>query len=280
MNNIEITGLHIYPVKSLRGIAIKQAKLNGKGLDNDRRWMVVRSNGRFVTQRDMPQMSLLHTSLEDSGLVLSRPGHGSISIPYELHHGELIKTRVWNDACETLDQGQSISNWLTAALESTEALRLVSLRPGFRRTLSKSALMTRDTTTDFADGAPMLLANEASLDRLNSVLESNSQQSVPMNRFRPNIVVKGLEAFAEHKLATLSAAHYQLKMCFPCQRCIVTTINQDTAVKDPGGQPFKTLQKINPMPGTNKAPAFGENVILIHGDNESIAVGDTLKLNT
>ena len=136
--------------------------------------------------------------------------------------------------------------------------------------------MTRETTTDFADGAPMLLANEASLDRLNSVLESNSEQSVPMNRFRPNIVVKGLEPFAEHRLGTLSAPDYQLKLCFPCQRCIVTTINQDTAEKDPGGQPFKTLQKINPMPDGNKAPAFGENVILTHGHNESIAVGDFL----
>ena len=276
MPTVKITGLYIYPVKSMRGIALEHAKLSGKGLENDRRWMVVKSNGRFVTQRDMPQMSLLRTSLEESGLVLSRPRHGSISIPYEPHAGDLIKTRVWKDDCETVDQGEDISNWLTGALGSTEPLRLVRLRPGFRRALNKSALMTRETTTDFADGAPMLLANEASLDRLNSVLESNSEQSVPMNRFRPNIVVKGLEPFAEHRLDTLSAPDYQLKLCFPCQRCIVTTINQDTAEKDPGGQPFKTLQKINPMPDGNKAPAFGENVILTHGVDKSIAVGDFL----
>ena len=279
MPTVKITGLHIYPVKSMRGIALEHARVSSKGLDNDRRWMVVKSNGQFVTQRDMPQMSLLRTSLEASGLVLSRPGHGSINIPYELHAGDLINTRVWKDDCETVDQGEDISNWLTGALGSTEALRLVRLRPGFRRALSKSALMTNDTTTEFADGAPMLLTNEASLDRLNSVLESNSHLTVPMNRFRPNIVVTGLEPFAEHKPGTLSAPDYQLKLCFPCQRCVVTTINQDNAEKDAGGQPLKTLQKINPMPGGNKAPAFGENVILTHGDSASIAVGDLLSIN-
>ena len=276
MRTVEITSLHIYPVKSMRGIALDRAKLTSEGLENDRRWMVVRSNGRFVTQRDMPQMSLVHTSLEDGGLVLSRPGYGSVTIPYELHAGDLIKTKVWNDDCETIDQGDSISSWLTSALASKEPLRLVKLKPGFKRVLSKSALMAPDTSTYFADAAPILLANEASLDSLNSVLESSSQQSVPMNRFRPNIVVKGLEAFAEHKLDTLTAPDYQFKLCFPCKRCIVTTINQDSAEKDRGGQPFKTLQKINPMPGENKTPLFGEYVILTHGENKSIAAGDLL----
>jgi uncharacterized protein YcbX len=278
MSTAKITGIYIYPVKSMKGIALERAKVSGKGLEYDRRWMIVRSNGRFVTQRDMPQLSQVITSLDKKGLVLSRPGHGSISIPYELHNGEQIRTKVWNDICETVDQGESISNWLTQALGSKEPLRLVRLRPGFRRELSKSALMSDETTTYFADGAPMLLANEASLERLNSVLESDSQQTVPMNRFRPNIVVKGLEAFAEHKLDTLSAENYQLKLCFPCQRCVVTTINQDTAEQDGKGQPFKTLQTINPMPGNHKAPAFGENAILTHGENECITVGDNLSI--
>lgn len=279
MNTITITSLVTYPVKSMKGIHIGSTRITNEGLANDRQWMVVRSNGRFVTQRDLPEMSLIHTHLDEHGLVLSKPACGSITVPYELQNGHPIETLVWKDVCEALDQGTDISNWLTQALQSNDPLHLVRMRPGFNRSLSKSALMTEETSTIFADGAPLLLANEASLDRLNSVLESTAQPAVPMNRFRPNIIVKGLEPFAEHRQATLTAENYQLRLCFPCQRCVVTTINQDTAEKDSEGQPFKTLQHINPMPGDSKAPAFGENTILTHGNDETIAVGDFLELN-
>jgi uncharacterized protein YcbX len=99
-----------------------------------------------------------------------------------------------------------------------------------------------------------------------------------MDRFRPNIVVQGLDPFAEHKLAGLSGKNYQFKLCAPCQRCIITTINQDTAEKDLRGQPFKTLQTINPMPGGKKAPAFAQYVILTNGDRQLITVGDELTM--
>ena len=279
MNTITITGLVTYPVKSMKGVHIESTRITNLGLANDRQWMVVRSNGRFVTQRDLPEMSLIHTHLGEHGLVLSKPACGSITVPYDLHNGHLFETLVWKDVCEARDQGTDISNWLTQALQSNEPLHLVRMRPDFNRSLSKSALMTEETSTFFADGAPLLLANEASLDRLNSVLESTAQPAVPMNRFRPNIIVTGLEPFAEHRQATLTSETYQLRLCFPCQRCVVTTINQDTAEKDLGGQPFKTLQHINHMPGDSKAPAFGENTILTHGNNEIIAVGDLLNLN-
>lgn len=279
MNTITITGLVTYPVKSMKGIASESARVTDEGLANDRQWMVVKSNGQFVTQRDLPDLSLIQTHLDENGLVLSKPACGSISIPYDLHNGDLVETMVWKDVCETLDQGTDISDWLTQALKSNDPLRLVRMRPGFNRSLSKAALMTGETSTIFADGAPLLLANEASLDRLNSILESKALQTVPMNRFRPNIIVKGLEPFAEHREALLTSETYQLKLCFPCQRCIVTTIDQDTAEKDSRGQPFKTLQLINPMPGGSKAPAFGENAILTHGNDEIVAVGDRLEIN-
>lgn len=278
MNSIEITGLVTYPVKSMKGISLKHTRVTNKGLKNDRQWMVVRSNGRFVTQRDTPEMSLIHTSLDEHGLVLSKPACGSISVPHDLHIGKSIETSVWNDNCETLDQGTEISHWLTNALKSEEPLHLVRMQHGFTRSLSKAALMTNETSTDFADGAPILLANEASLNRLNSVLSSHALSTVPMNRFRPNIIIRGLEPFAEHRQASLVSGNYQLKLCFPCQRCVVTTIDQETAVKNRQGQPFKTLQDINPMPGEGKAPAFGENTILTHGNDEIIAVGDKLEI--
>lgn len=277
MSTIKITGLFIYPVKSMKGVELQQAQLTAKGLLYDRRWMVVRSNGRFVTQREMPQMSLVHTSLDENGLVLSRQGHGSISVPFNIIDGEKIEAKVWKDICETVDQGEDISRWLTQALSSKHRLRLVRMSPEFIRPLDKASIMGAKTTTEFADAAPYLVANEASLDRLNAVLKSNSISSVPMNRFRPNIVVQGLEPFAEHKVATLSADSYQLKFCYPCKRCIITTINQNTAEKDPNWQPFKTLATINPAPGEKKAPAFAENVILTRGYGHRIAVGNHIK---
>jgi len=277
MSQLKITGLNIYPVKSMKGIALDQARLTATGLRHDRLWMVVRANGRFVTQRDIPQLALVHTSLNEDGVTLSMGGHGSIAVPFYLFDGGSIETEVWGDVCETVDQGEDISRWLTRALGSEDPLRLVRMNPGFTRPQNHAEILGEETTTDFADAAPFLVANEASLDSLNSVLESNALQSVPMNRFRPNIVVQGLEPFAEHELAGLAAERYQLKLRAPCERCVVTTIDQDTAEKDPQRQPFKTLATINPMPGKDKAPAFAQYATLAGGAGQWIELGDRIE---
>jgi hypothetical protein len=120
------------------------------------------------------------------------------------------------------------------------------------------------------------VANEASLQTLNEHLEAAGHQAVPMNRFRPNIVVKGLEAFAEHKLSRLQGDDFSLGLRHPCERCVVTTIDQNTAEKDPARQPFKTLREINPMPGKKPAPAFGHNAILLQGEQSTLKTGTHL----
>jgi uncharacterized protein YcbX len=277
MSTLKITGLFIYPIKSMKAIALEQAQLTPMGLLNDRLWMVVRSNGRFVTQRDIPQLALVHTGLNEEGVVLSMPGHGSVTVPFEFADGHRIETNVWGDVCQTVDQGERISRWLTQALGSESPLRLVRMNPEFSRPQNHAEIFGEETTTVFADAAPFLVANEASLDRLNSELESNSLRRVPMNRFRPNIVVQGLDPFAEHELAGLNADHYQLKLRTPCERCVVTTIDQDTAEKDPQRQPFKTLATINPMPGNDKAPAFAQYATLGHGTGQYMELGDRIE---
>jgi uncharacterized protein YcbX len=276
MNNISITGIFVYPVKSMRGIPLKQAVLTGKGLLHDRQWMVVQSNGRFATQRDHPRLSLIHTSMDATGLQLSMDGMETVRIPLEAAEGRIIETSVWGAECRTIDQGEEVSRWLSEALQLESPVHLVRMQADYQRPQQKAELLGADNRVDFADAAPFLVTNEASLTQLNFVLMSKWRKPVTMDRFRPNIVIKGIEAFSEHRLARLYTAAYSLDVCYPCERCIVTTINQETAQRDPWGEPFKTLQKINPMPGKPHAPAFGENAILSHGEGETISVGDSL----
>jgi hypothetical protein len=275
---IEISGLNIYPVKSLKGIALKRAVLTPQGLTNDRRWMVVRSNGKFVTQRDLPRLALVHTSLDEMGVTLELAGHGKALVPFASTGGDPVQTKVWGTPCEARDEGEEISRWLTSAVQSNTVLRLVRMAPGYIRPQGKPEELGETTHTIFADAAPFLVASEESLNRLNRELASRNLARVPMNRFRPNIVVSGLEPWAEHKLPGLDSGNYGLKFRHPCERCVVTTINQDTAEKDPGWQPFNTLKDINPVPGKKPAPAFGQNATLEKGDQAVISVGDRLNI--
>lgn len=276
--NIEITGLTVYPVKSMKGIALESTVLTPQGLEHDRRFMVVRDNGAFVTQRDMPLMALVHTALEPGGLVLSRDGFGQVFMPFDSEGGERIHTRVWKDPCETTDQGEVISNWLTECLESAEPLRLVSMARDYIRPQGKPDKLGEKTQTLFADAAPFLVANQDSLARLNQELVSRGNEAVPMNRFRPNIVISGLPAFDEHSTDWLQAKNFTFRLCYPCQRCVVTTIDQATARKNPDWEPYKTLCDINPMPDKRTAPAFGQNAVLDAGAGEIVRRGDQLSI--
>jgi hypothetical protein len=273
-----VTGLTVYPVKSMRGIPLKQARLTPAGLEHDRRFMVTRPGGRFVTQRDLPRLALIETRLEDDGIALSVPDMAALSVPFERDDGEPLPVRIWGQECAAVDQGETISRWLTEALHSPEPLRLVAMAPGFVRPQGKPADLGADTHTLFADAAPFLVANEASLAALNGVLGENGHDPVPMNRFRPNVVLDGPTAFAEHTAATVDGPGYALRLAHPCQRCLVTTIDQATAERDPQREPYQTLVRLNPIPGHRDAPAFGQNASLSSGPGATIRVGDRVTL--
>jgi uncharacterized protein YcbX len=276
MTSVEITDLIIYPVKSMRGIHVQSSVLEAEGLAGDRRFMVVRERSRFVTQRDMPRLALVETAIEANRIRLSMEGQGDILLPEEAVENDLIQTRVWGDDCETLGLGDEVSNWLTGAMRSDDRLDIVQMAPGYTRPQGKADELGADTHTRFADAAPYLVASEGSLLTLNAELLARDHEAVTMDRFRPNIVIRGLTPFDEHRLSGLASDHYMLEFCHPCQRCVVTTIDQDTAVKNPEWQPYRTLCDINPMPGNERAPAFGSNARLARGHNAVIRVGDPL----
>jgi hypothetical protein len=276
MSTITVTELTIYPVKSLCGISLQQSLLTTKGLQHDRRWMVVRDSGRFVTQRDLTKLALIETRLESDGVLLSREGHGNFKLRFDAPTGAPIRSKVWKDAVETTDEGEQASAWLTAATASNHPLHIVRMAAGFERHHSDADRFGKENATQFADASPYLLANEDSLRALNVELQARNHPAVLMNRFRPNIVVQGLAAFAERDTATLASASYAFSLRDACERCVVTTIDQATAIKDAQHEPFKTLTDINPMPG-KRAPAFAENSVLIQGAGQQIRVGDLLR---
>jgi uncharacterized protein YcbX len=279
MGTALLTALHVYPVKSMRGISLDEAVLTETGLRHDRRWMVIRAGGRFVTQRNEPRLALVRTRLEPDGVVLSFDGNGSITLPFVSRGGAAVDTRVWQDPIEAIDEGDAVADWLTAAMGNRQRLRIVRLAPGFRRSLKNPRRFGPGTTTQFADSAPYLVANEESLDALNRKLQTQGHEPVPMNRFRPNVVLRGLEPFSEHRMAGLSGDGWRLALVDPCERCVVTTIDQQTAERDPAREPYLTLRRINPVAGTETAPAFAQNAKLEAGAGATIRLGAEMSVH-
>jgi len=278
---MKITGLFIYPIKSLAGIAINSALATPQGLavrvaDKkvfDRQWMVVRSNGSFLTQRQTAEMASIRPSLTTEGLLLEKSGMEPCIVPY-LQEGsaEQVEVKVWRDICEASPENRQINQWFTNALNAREPLRLVRLAHNTQRPQSKPELLGAETHTNFADAAPYLIANQASLDSLNLALKDQKQNPVDIRRFRPNLLLEGWKPFQEHQHQTLELQECSFKLCYPCQRCIITTINPDTAEKNPDMEPINTLKRINPMPDNPHAPAFGVNTTIIGNEAKTITL--------
>lgn len=275
-----ISHIAIYPVKSLRGFRVDSAILTPQGLAHDRQWMIINEDNRFVTQRKYAQMILIHTRIEAGQLILSKPSAPELSeLKIDIDRipdVDPVDVVIWKDTCQALDEGEAASQWLAEALDIPSKLRLVRIAP-MPRPQSKPHLLGENTHTLFADAAPFLVTNEASLSRLNEQLNNHDIDAVPMERFRPNIVLSGPDAFTEHQLSGLSHSDYQLKFCYPCQRCVMPTIDIESGTRHPKQQPFSLLAEINAMPDSPKAPAFGENAILISGQGKRICVGDTVE---
>ena len=261
---VEVAALYIYPVKSCGGIQPAQATLDARGLQYDRGWMVVDGHNEFVTQREHPRMALITPQLDGDTLSLSTSDGQSVSVPTAGVAGPTRKVRVWREWCDAVDQGdapaQFFSDWLD------EPVRLVKMADSYKRQVNPSYAKT-PTITGFSDGYPLLLISEASLDDLNSRLET----PIPMNRFRPNLVVKGCDRFAEDGWQSLTVGNIPFDVAKPCERCTVTTTDQATAER--GVEPLRTLAKYRRV-GTQVF--FGQNII--HRAEGSIRMGEGVEV--
>ncbi len=247
---IELTQINVYPVKSCRGLTLARCPLTEFGLQNDRRWMVVDAENNFLSQRSFPAMALLEPTLTTECLVLKASAGGALEVPTEIESGDTRSVKIWNDTCLAYDCGEDAAHWLTEYLK-TEA-RLVIRGDTFRRPVDR-AYAVHDEQVGFADAFPLLLTSSASLRDLNSRLDL----PIPMNRFRPNLVVSGCDPFAEDAWKRISVDGVNLRVCKPCARCTVPAVDQTTGVV--GKEPLTTLATYRKS--TNEKVLFGQNLI-------------------
>ena len=272
-----IHSLHIYPVKSLAGFEVESVTVHTRGLGLDRRWMIVNEAGLHQTQRQIPQMATIKTAIEDHQLILNAPKMQPLHIPINLDRQADTRVQIWSDLCMGVNEGDKAAKWLQKALKSTTPLRLICFPNTEIRPVDPNYLKQEKAHTGFSDGFPFLVTNTATLDFLNRALNKRNLPSVPMNRFRPNIVLAGKHAHEENQWKELTTEDLSVGFGVrkPCQRCLVTTVNQQTGKIEIPHEPLKTLVEINPFDHL-KGGFFGQNLTLLKGEGECLSKGARL----
>lgn len=267
---MRLSGIYIYPIKSLKGVSLKAAKVETKGLDCDRRWMLVNENNEFVTQRDFPKMATLEVEIGENGLVVSDK-ENKIQIPFESKTNNLEKVKIWSSKCWARVYEKEINKWFSDVLKADCKLVLMPEETG--RKVNFFYAPHKTDTVSFADAYPFLLIGESSLNDLNSKLE----RKIQMNRFRPNLVFNNSEPFAEDNWKKIKIGNTVFHLVKPCARCVITTIDQETGISD-GKEPLKTLASFRiPKRSLKKKILFGQNLIA-ENVGEILQIGDAVEV--
>jgi uncharacterized protein YcbX len=265
-----ITSLHIYPVKSCRGIDLEEALITPTGLEWDRRWMIVRPNGRFITQREVPKLATISVAVANGRLTLSTDGNAPLVVD-AAHHGPTLQVKIWDDSCKAIDAGDDPAAWLTRVLG--DPFRLVRLDEREPRLANPKYVGKVPQPVTFTDGYPVLMISKESLAELNKRLP----EPIPMARFRPNIVIEGVAPHAEDAMALFRLGPVVLRGVKLCTRCSVTTTDQQSGARDPHQQPLRALGKYR-HDYELKGVTFGQNCTLHAGLGERLSVGAALAI--
>jgi uncharacterized protein len=267
-----IARLFVYPIKSCAGVELAEAVLTETGLDLDRAWMVVDPQGEFVTQREMPRMALIRPQLKHYEVVLRAPGMLALHLAIDAVE-QPAKVRVWGDDVAAYDMGDTAAQWFTDFLG--RPLRLVRFDPDARRLSPLEWTAGQEVPNQFSDAFPLLVLGEGSLAELNRRLVAQGHEAVGVERFRPNIVLAGLEPHDEDRLDVLRIATGEaavlLRPVKPCPRCPIPNIDPATARIDP--QVSDTLQAYRANERVGGAVAFGMNAIVVDGVDQLLRVG-------
>jgi hypothetical protein len=271
--------LNIYPVKSCAGIALREATVTPAGLMSehiyDREWMVVDAQGNFLTQRDYPQMATIVPRIKSETLELRAPGMLTLDIPLDLPDPDdapTVNVKVWDDTAKAYDCDDITATWFSKVLGMP--CRLVRFHPHAKRIANTKWTDGLEAPTFFSDGYPILVISDASLADLNEKLQAQGRAPLPMNRFRPNVVVSGIGAFEEDYARTIRIGDAVLKPVKPCPRCPIPSIDQSTGIVGPS--PLDILQTYRADPKVGGGLAFGMNAILLQGENQVLRVGQDL----
>ena len=274
----KIAQLFIYPIKSCGGIELKEAVLTDTGLDLDRAWMVVDENGAFLTQRELPRMTLIQPLLKTYDMIVKAPGMLALHIAIDEVEKPVTVT-VWDDTVKAFDMGDLAAQWFSDFLEQT--VRLVRFDPEQTRLSSMKWTNGLEAKNGFDDGFAVLVTSVASLKVLNDKLTAAGEKAVTMQRFRPNVVLTGIEAYDEDRLDTLNIETQegvaQLKHVKPCARCTIPDVDlqsgkQGTAVAD-------TLQSYRANQMMDGAVTLGMNAIILAGEGSTLRVGQAVGAN-
>jgi uncharacterized protein YcbX len=274
--------LNLYPIKSCGGIALREASLSAAGLTSgriyDREWMVVDAQGEFLTQREYPKMAVITPHIGDDMLELRAPRMRPLAIPLDPpdpDHAPTLQVRLWEDTVKAYDCDATTAAWFSDVLGTT--CRLARFHPHAKRVADARWTGGIEAPTLFADGFSMLVIAAASLDDLNQKLTAQGRQALPMNRFRPNIVIDGVGAFEEDYAHTLHIGGAILKPVKPCPRCPIPSVDQATGTIGP--DPLTILQTYRANPKVDGGITFGMNAILLQGAGQRIHVGQEIEVN-
>ncbi len=265
---MHLSELWIYPVKSLAGIRLEKADLSDRGLRHDRRWMLTDQTGTFLTQRELPELALLDVSLTSAGLEIrhrTRP-FPPLAVPFEPHSGEPVATAVFGWPVETQRVADEADEWFSAVLG--RPLQLVFQPDASHRPVDRDYARHPDDCTSLADGYSFLLVGQSSLDDLNTHLD----QPVPMNRFRPNLVVSGTSAYDEDQWSEFRVGDLTFFAVKPCARCAMPGIDQATAERSP-----EVLRVLSTHRRRGTKTLFGQNLIATQ-TNGTLRVGDAVEV--
>lgn len=260
---LKVSEIYIYPVKSLGGISLASARVMAKGLENDRRWMLIDEQNIFLTQRVHHRMALFRTALTENGILVSFDGE-TVTIPFGVGHGEL-RAAIWDDQVSVQEVDDLLSNWFSSKLGIS--CRLVVFPERNARPID-ARYKVGDDHVSLADGYPMLAVGQSSLDDLNARLS----KPVLMNRFRPSVVITGGDPFEEDTWKRFTIGSMSFAGVKPCKRCVLITVNQEDASR--GAEPLATLSKFR---NKDNGVYFGQNVIPL--GTGSIAVGDSITIH-
>lgn len=267
IHHMHVSSLHCYPIKGCRGHALERAEFDALGVRNDRRLMLVDARGRFVSQREMAALATIEPMRDGDLLQVRAEGH----TPLELRlasDGALRQVTVWSSTTQAVDQGDAAAAWFSNVVHAP--VRLVQWGERSTRYLDPTYAPRDDAQTAFTDGYPALVTLEASLADLNARLDA----PVPMERFRPNIVVQGGAAWDEDHWRMITIGTMTFDAVKPCARCVVPTTDQRTGVRHPRQEPLRTLATFRTIP--HLGAIFGQN--LVHRGPGAVAVGDAVTL--